>query len=162
MSNSPSLRRKDRLLNTMQAMKILETAETGFLSLAFQNQPYTIPVNYLLWEGHIYIHTAKEGKKITWLQQNPAVCFTVSNMLSVKKADTYCGYGAYFESVVVEGHGKVIQQHPNKREILTALVKKYDPEAQLPPIDIEGENSVWLLEVTIDSLCGKGRYPVQA
>jgi len=162
MSNAHPLRRKDRMLNTMQAMKILETAETGFLSLAWQNQPYTIPVNYVIWEGCIYIHTAKEGKKITWLQQNPAVCFTVSNMLSVKKADTYCGYGAFFESVVVEGHGRVIQQHPHKREILTALVKKYDPEAQLPPINAEGENSVWLIEVTIDSLCGKGRYPVQA
>lgn len=162
MRNTVALRRKDRELNSALAMRILENAEVGYLSLACENQPYTIPVNYVLWDGRIYIHTAKEGKKINWLQKNPQICFTVSTMIDVKKADTYCGYGAYFESVVVEGHGRVLQQHPNKREILTALVKKYDAHAQLPPIDEAGENSVWLIEVTLDSLCGKGRYPVQS
>ncbi len=159
MNKIHPLRRKDRALNAIQAMHILEVAETGCLAMAVENRPYVIPVNYVIWNGCIYVHTAKEGKKIEWLQQNPVVCFNVHRMIGVKKADTYCGYGTFFESVNVEGHAKLVMQHPNKREILTTLVRKYDAKAQLPPIDHTGENSVWLIEITIDSMCGKGRYP---
>ncbi len=154
-----TMRRSDRALTRDEAIGILEQGEFGNLAMALQNEPYTIPVNYLYADGKIYIHSAKAGKKLLWLQQNPLVCFSVSRMLQLKKADTFCGYGAFYESVIVMGHCSLLEQHPQKENRLMQLVLKHDPAIQLPPIDEKAADSVALLEITISSISGKASYP---
>ncbi|HZW49334.1 MAG TPA: pyridoxamine 5'-phosphate oxidase family protein [Bacillota bacterium] len=153
------MRRSDRALSQEEAIKILEQGEFGNLALAWANEPYTLPVNYLYFDGKIYIHSAKEGKKLLWLKRNPQVCFSVSHMLQLKKADIACGYGAYFESVIAMGNCTLMEQHPQKENLLMELVRKHDPAVKLPPIDETAADKVSLLEITITSISGKGSYP---
>ncbi|MCE5196269.1 MAG: pyridoxamine 5'-phosphate oxidase family protein [Negativicutes bacterium] len=154
-----AMRRSDRALSQDQAIGILEQGEFGNLAMAWQNEPYTIPVNYLFADGKIYIHSAKEGKKLLWLKQNPLVCFSVSRMLQLKKADTFCAYGAFFESVIVMGHCSLLEEHPQKEDRLMQLVLKHDPAVKLPAIDEKAADQVALLEITISSISGKASYP---
>jgi len=154
-----SMRRSDRALSREEAIRILEQGEFGNLALAWANEPYTIPVNYLYFDGKIYFHSAKEGKKLQWLKRNPQVCFSVSHMLQLKKGDIACGYGAFFESVIVMGNCTLMQQHPQKENLLMQLVKKHDPAVELPPIDAAAADKVSLLEITITSISGKASYP---
>lgn len=49
----------------------------GRLSLCFENEPYIVPISYIYREGRIYLHMAKRGKKIEFMQRNKKACFEV-------------------------------------------------------------------------------------
>ena len=62
--NAP-IRRTDRRLDDAAAMALLKRGEYGILSTSDKhNQPYGIPVNYVVMEGSIFFHCATEGQKL--------------------------------------------------------------------------------------------------
>jgi len=73
--------RKDRLMKTPQEMEaLLERRPDGYLSLTTESGPYVVPVNYLFFEGSIYIHSGPKGRKIDALQADSRVCFLVADI----------------------------------------------------------------------------------
>src|SRR4051794_11097981 len=56
----------------------LNQAKIGFLGLSTENVPYVIPLNFSFLNNAIYFHGAEEGRKITYIEQNPRACFTIS------------------------------------------------------------------------------------
>ena len=72
------LRREDRRLDDAAAMALLERGKYGILSTSDRNnQPYGIPVNYVLIEGCIDFHCATEGHKLENITTNNGVSFCV-------------------------------------------------------------------------------------
>src|SRR5690606_32390160 len=56
----------------------LSQAKTGFLGLSANDTPYVVPLNFTWFNGSVYFHGAAEGRKVDMMEQNPQVCFTVS------------------------------------------------------------------------------------
>ena len=80
--NNDNVRRQDRLLAEDEACELLRTGEYGVLSMVDDTEcgarAYGLPVNYV-WDGDktLYIHCAKEGRKLRCIAQNACVSFCV-------------------------------------------------------------------------------------
>ncbi|MCC8194850.1 MAG: Rrf2 family transcriptional regulator, partial [Deltaproteobacteria bacterium] len=59
------MRRKDRALPAAAAWELLEKGEYGFLvTVGADGLPYGVPLSYVLLEGGVYFHSARDGRKI--------------------------------------------------------------------------------------------------
>ena len=150
------IRRKDRLLDAPAARALLEEGEYGVLSTCGSDgQPYGVPVNYVLMDGDIVIHSATTGHKLENIAENPKVSFTVvgkTELLPEKFATCY-------ESVIVFGTAAIVDAPDLKRTALRALVAKYAAEhATAGDAYIEKLlEKTRVIRVSVDSITGKAR-----
>ena len=126
---SPPVRRKDRMLEDGKDMELLERGEYGMLALCGDPEtgiwPYAVPLSYVLMDGAVYFHCAKEGRKMDLLARNNRVCFTVvgdTQPVYIKDFSTY------YESVMVFGHAAPVEDEEEKYRALFQLAEKYLPD----------------------------------
>ena len=80
--NNNDVRRQDRLFSEDEARELLRNGEYGVLSMVDGNGDegvaYGVPVSYV-WDGDdaLYVHCAKEGRKLRCLSGNARVSFCV-------------------------------------------------------------------------------------
>jgi cytidylate kinase len=126
---SPPLRRKDRMLEDEKGMALLERGEYGMLALCGDGEagawPYAVPLSYILMDGVVYFHCAKEGRKTDMLARNNRVCFTV---VSDTQPVYSKGFSTYYESVMVFGHVSPVEDEEEKYRALFRLAEKYLPD----------------------------------
>ena len=118
------IRRKDREIETVDAINLLVKCEYGILStIGYDGQPYGVPLNYVYKDNCIYFHSARVGHKIENIENNPKVSFCAigdTNVLPSKFATEY-------ESVVVFGVASEVQGSERYNALLW-LLEKYSPE----------------------------------
>jgi len=119
------MRRKDRKVSEEKAREIIQKSEYGMLCTAsLDGEPYAVPVSHVLYENSIYFHCALEGRKLENIRQNPKVC-----MSFVGKADVEPeAYTVRYESAVVEGGAKMIEDEEEKLLALQLICKRYCPD----------------------------------
>jgi uncharacterized protein len=149
------MRRADRQLDQAEAREILELGAYGVLStVAADGAPYGVPLSYCLLEGAIYLHSAREGRKLDHLARDPRVSFCVVGATEVLPAD----FGTLYESCVVEGLAREAIGD-EKQAALEGLVAKYSAgfeEEGLRYIDaLRDETRVFRIDVV--ALTGKAR-----
>jgi hypothetical protein len=153
--NAP-IRRKDRQLDDAAAMALLKRGEYGILSTSDKhNQPYGIPVNYVVMEDSIFFHCATEGQKLENITANRGVSFCVVGKTELLPEK----FSTRYESVVVSGNAVVIDDDDLKKTALRALVEKYAPDyitAGQAYIDKLMDQTA-VVRVSIDHLAGKAR-----
>jgi len=118
------MRRKDKAMQDGAIIGLLENGEYGVLSTVDGNeQPYGVPLNYVLMNNCIYFHCALEGHKLDNLTANPKVSFCVVGRTKVLPAE----FSTEFESVIVFGRASLIEGE-ERYQALNALIEKYSPE----------------------------------
>ena len=74
-----AMRRFKQQLSQDECGSILTKVYRGFLSVNGEmGYPYTIPMNFVYDNGHIYFHSALQGHKIDAVKSSPNACFTVT------------------------------------------------------------------------------------
>ncbi len=128
------MRRSEFNIEDKEIIKeILDECESGTLSLISKGKPYGVAVNFVYYEDKIYIHGAKEGRKVESIRENPFASFLVINPFSLIPSyfsDTMaaCPATQFFASVICEGNIKTID-NPNKKAIvLNKLMEKLQSE----------------------------------
>jgi nitroimidazol reductase NimA-like FMN-containing flavoprotein (pyridoxamine 5'-phosphate oxidase superfamily) len=149
------MRRRDRELDEATAWSILEQGAYGVLStVSADGAPYGVPVSYCLLGGAVYLHSAREGRKLDHLAREPRVSFCVVGATAVLPAD----FGTLYESCVVEGAAREAIGD-EKQAALEGLVAKYAEgfeEEGLRYIDaLRDETRVFRIDVV--ALTGKAR-----
>ena len=72
------MRRKDReITDAKQIEEILKEGKVCYLALCKENEPYVVPMHYAWQSGYLYLHSAREGKKVEFAKQNPQVSFCI-------------------------------------------------------------------------------------
>jgi hypothetical protein len=118
------MRRKDKAMQDGAIIGLLQNGEYGVLSTVNGNeQPYGVPLNYVLMNNCIYFHCALEGHKLDNLAANPKVSFCVVGRTKVLPAE----FSTEFESVIVFGRASLIEGE-ERYQALNALIEKYSPE----------------------------------
>lgn len=153
----PPMRRKNRELEQEKAYAILKDAEYGILCISDEEeQPYGIPINFVLLENTIYFHCALKGNKINTLRHNSKTCFTV---VGATEPVFDGSFSTYYESVMAFGVAKELSDEMKKEEILTSLCMKYLPEYKYEILgEIQREmkaTSVW--GISIEHITGKNK-----
>ena len=83
--------------------------------------------------GAIGIHGAKAGRKFALLKHNPQVIFSATKPYAYIGSEFLGGRmipTQFFFSVMIVGQFRVVEDSASKREILSALVRKYEPQSE--------------------------------
>ena len=148
------MRRKDKQVSVEQALEWLKNGSSGVLSLADEcGKPYCVPVSYIYHADAIWIHCAREGKKMDCIAHNPNACFCVfsdhgpiSEMYSVR-----------YESVIVFGKAKIVRFVPMVEEVLYLISKKYttNDDADIMRVIKRDLSRVAVIRISVDEITGK-------
>jgi nitroimidazol reductase NimA-like FMN-containing flavoprotein (pyridoxamine 5'-phosphate oxidase superfamily) len=155
------MRRKDRQITEIEAIRaILDKAKVLHLAMIDGARPYVVPMNYgyALADGRLtlYLHGAKEGRKLDVLQQNDRVAFVLETDVNpVSGGDIPCKYGEAYASVMGEGTAVLLDDPVQKIEALQILMKtQTGREFAFTPAMAE---SVAVIRVNVDSFTAKAR-----
>ena len=123
------MRRKDREITDQAAIRaILDKAQVLHLAMIDADRPYVVPLHYgYTLENDrltLYLHSAREGRKLDVLGRNGRVAFVLeTDVVPVSGGDLHCKYGAAYASVMGEGRATVLTDPTEKAAALAILMK---------------------------------------
>ncbi len=150
------IRRKDRVLEPAQTRELLNNGEFGVLATCGgDDQPYGVPVNYVVLEGVIYIHCAVTGRKLEIIRENSRVSFTVVGVTQLLPDQ----FSTRYESVIVVGRAAMVADAGLRRRALQALVAKYAADHAAAGEDYIDSlfDKVGVIRLSLDHVTGKAR-----
>lgn len=118
------MHKASRQLSDAETLELLKKGDHGTLSVQGDDgYPYSTPVNYIMVNDKLYIHSAPYGYKIECLERDAKCCFSaiISAQIIPSKIT------AAFESVIMTGKAVFIQDQAEKRAALEAFVTQKHP-----------------------------------
>jgi hypothetical protein len=155
-----AMRRRDReLRNKETILAILERCEVGRIATVNRKGfPVIKPVNFIYWNGKIYLHSATKGEKISDIHRGSPVCFEVDEPIAyVATAEPACRSTYYYRSVIVKGSAAMVDKMDKKLEILERLMEKCQPEGGYQRMSEEILRRTAVIEISIREMTGKER-----
>lgn len=155
------MRRKDKMITNDDVMeRILNSSPICRLGFVDGEYAYIVPVNYAHYDGYLYIHSAKTGKKIKLIEQNPKVSFEIEDVSEIIPAEKPCGWTTKYRSVMGTGTIRIEHDLQQKKKGLDLIMAKYGA----PQPYIYNENNLdqmIILVLKIETLSGKqsGKFP---
>lgn len=153
------MRKADREITDFQEiLALVEGSDTLRLGMFGEDFPYIVPLSYgyEVEEGKLvfYVHCAKEGKKISLLEKNPAVCVEIDRLNGYVERET--SVTADYESVIGFGFARPVEGE----EMVHGL------ELLLKHCKIEGHSAeacaargiVKVLKIRLTEVTGKRRF----
>ena len=107
---------------------IIDKCDACFLAMVDPDGlPYVVPMNFGYEEGIIYLHSAKTGRKIDILKNNPETCmaFSTDHKLFSRHETVACSYGMDYRSVLAFGKVVFIEDYDEKVRALNIIMRKY-------------------------------------
>ena len=124
------------------------------------DKPYVVPLHYgyALTEGRLmlYLHSAREGRKLDVLTKNSAVAFVLETDVSpVSGGDVPCKYGASYASVMGEGRAVILRDPAEKMAALAILMRTQTGRDFSFTPDMAASAAV--IRIDVDSFTAKAR-----
>jgi nitroimidazol reductase NimA-like FMN-containing flavoprotein (pyridoxamine 5'-phosphate oxidase superfamily) len=148
------LRRSDReIKDPAEIEEILKRRKVCHIALCKENEPYVVPMNYAWRDGTLYLHSAREGKKVEFARQNPYISFCVVSEWEVVEGPVPCSWTTHYRSVMGSGRVEFVEDAAEKAAALEIFMEHYTkgpfefPKAALDRV------LVW--KIRADSLTGK-------
>ena len=170
------MRRKDREMDKEFSLNVIDGSEYGVLSFADEEgNPYALPLSIVRLEDMLYFHSAKSGEKADILKdgQRARVVFVgqveVPENFTNSQLDELIAnkeniglltskvFTTQFESAIVVGKIKVVNDDEEKIMALKAICEKYTPD-KMKYFDtalVGGLPITAIYGVTIDEVTGK-------
>jgi len=104
---------------------VLKNARFCHISMANNNEPYMVTVNFGFDNDYIYFHSAQKGKKVEMIDSNPSICFELNYGGEVFSNKQSCNWGTKFRSVIGYGKAELLLDEKNKEKALQAIMFKY-------------------------------------
>lgn len=152
------MRRKDREITEISKMlKVLDKCMVCRVAMQDNDGLYIVPLNFgYSFENNelvLYFHSAKEGRKISALMENNNVSFEMDCEHSLITAETACGYGYSFKSIIGNGKAEFIEEAEDKKKALSILMKHQT--GQDFTFDEKMASTVAVFKITAHSFTGK-------
>lgn len=154
------MRRSEKeVTDRVEIESILMNAEICRLGLCVDNKPYVVPMNFGYRDNCLYLHAAKEGKKLDMMRANPNVCFEVEGKSElVDGGEVACKWSMKFVSIIGHGQAKILEDREAKRAALDILMAQYSKGEGFTYQDKQLD-AVVVIEIKIDEMsCKKSGY----
>jgi nitroimidazol reductase NimA-like FMN-containing flavoprotein (pyridoxamine 5'-phosphate oxidase superfamily) len=149
------MRRKDKeILAREEIVEIIRKATVCRLGLSSEDVPYVVPLNYGYRDGCLFLHCAKEGRKMDMIRANPQVCFEIDTDVEVIQAEQPCDWGMKFASVIGSGTASVLEDPEEKKRGLDAIMEHYSSEPLQPYPESYLEHTA-VIRVEVEEMTGK-------
>jgi nitroimidazol reductase NimA-like FMN-containing flavoprotein (pyridoxamine 5'-phosphate oxidase superfamily) len=119
--------------------------------------PMVKPLNYVFVNGRIYFHTARKGEKIDHIRLDSRVCFETDLPIAYVRgaSDNPCAAEFLYRSVIVKGRAMLVEDEQERREALSALMRKYQPEGGYGDFLPEKLGITGIVRIDIEQMTGK-------
>jgi len=147
------MRRKDRQLTEEKAVEMMRDALWGTLSLSTgKGEPYGVPVNFVYVDKTIYIHCAKEGKKIDLIKENKRASFCIVASSEIRPE----AFTTAYSSAMAMGNIEIAPE-TEKGKALELIIEKYCPSLELEGADYIKRlyDRTEVIKLSIESISGK-------
>ncbi len=153
------MRRKDREIKDIdKIIEVMRKCNVCRLALFDEVFPYIVPLNYGFVYNDVqitmYLHCAKNGKKIDLINKNNNVCFEMDTNHNLITGPVACDYTMEYESVIGNGEISIINDNSNKIEALKILMGNFTANQTLE-FEEKIVNAVTVLKLTVNSISGK-------
>ena len=147
-----------------ESAKILADGRVAHVGFISGGQPIVVPMSYHFdpqAPDVLYLHGSVRSRALDELAGGQAVCVTVTLTDGLVYSRKAMNHSMNYRSVMVFGHGRLIEDEDRKFEIFDQMVQRYFPgrrvgqDYNLPPSEDLGITA--LVEVTIDEWSGKAR-----
>jgi len=142
------MRRKEKEVCNREVMeKLLSTAQIIRIGLCDGNEPYIVPMLFGYREGSIFIHSAKEGRKIDIIRKGGMVCFEVEEAGGITEKDAPCKWTLDYVSIVGWGEARVVEEREEMRKGLDTIMLHYGGK---PPFEYTDSSLAKMVVIRID------------
>lgn len=148
------MRRTAQQLPACEAEAILRTSTCGVLALlGDEDYPYAVPLNHYYTPGHLYFHGAVAGHKADAIRSHDKASFCVIAQDAVDAPTLSTRY----QSVIVFGKIRIVEDAQEKREAILALARHFAPEymEQAKAETDESWDHLCLFALDIEHITGK-------
>lgn len=140
------MRRKDREMSSEFGLGVIDRADYGVVSMIDENnEPYGIPLSIVREDNNLYFHSALNGKKVKTFEKNPVVSVAFAGQVKVPEifseeeldelikdksaAGTLTSkvFTTEYESAVVKGKIKLVEDEEEKLKAIKLICEKYTP-----------------------------------
>jgi len=136
-------------------MALLKRASVLHLAMVDgEGWPYVVPVCFGVSGDRIYVHGAREGKKIDAVDFNHRVCFSAALDAETRPAGAACDWTMAFRSVVGFGDAMVLTGPEEMRAALDAIMAHYGGDGLWEYPDAALEKTA-VIQIQILSMTGK-------
>ncbi|GAH17704.1 unnamed protein product, partial [marine sediment metagenome] len=95
------MRRKDKEIADEKAMvSIVEKAIVCRVAMCWQDEPYVVPMSFGYRDNCIYLHSAREGRKLDILRNNDKVCIEFDIGVELIQSHEACKSSMKYKSVL--------------------------------------------------------------
>jgi nitroimidazol reductase NimA-like FMN-containing flavoprotein (pyridoxamine 5'-phosphate oxidase superfamily) len=143
------MRRKEKEITEIVVIsEIILDCDVCRLGLAWDNQPYVVPVSFGYDGEAIYFHTASVGKKLDYIEANNAVCFEFERGVGLlPRGENPCDWTVSYQSVIGYGRIHELVGSNEKKEALCCIVEHYsDRRRAFSEASLRGMR-VWRIEI---------------
>jgi uncharacterized protein len=157
--SAPPMRRADRVMTHERSLEALERGFSGRLAtVGVDGYPYCVPLLYVWMDGQVCVHgTSARGHLRTNIEREPRVCFEVDEPSKVFDYGRFeCDSGLAYQSVVLFGKIRVVDDTPTKQRFCQALMAKYGrPDSDRPKNYFPRINLITVYALTVERMTGK-------
>lgn len=148
------MRRHDKEITDRGFMdSIIAKARVCRIALCDGTMPYLVPMCFGYDGRNIYLHCAKEGRKIDVLKRNPHVCFEFESDCEVKTSDKPCSFSMRYRSVIGFGRTCFVEDMEERHQAIQLILGQYSDETfVLGDNELKG---IIVIRVDIDEITGK-------
>ena len=153
MTMFQKMRRSNQQLSKEESVLLLQQCQSGILGvIGDDGYPYTVPINYVYHDGHIYFHCAKEGHKLEAIQKHEKVSFTVVEKEKIVPSQLT----TFFQSVILFGKAHIIEDTQLRLQTIRLLASKYSQDKENIEKEIKTEwNRLCCVDIEIEHISGK-------
>jgi len=148
------MRRKEQeITDPGELNEILDRAQVLRLGMIEGGEPYVVPVLFGRKGNSLFVHSAKEGRKLDAIAVNPRVCFEADVELELDRKETPCAWGMKYRSVIGWGSASVLADNAENAKALDVIMAHYGggpceyPSAQLDKLVV--------IKIEIEAITGK-------
>ena len=125
------VRRRERAVEDDAWLRsFLHEAPYGVVATECDGQPFMNPLVFTYDEAAhaIYFHTGRKGRIFANVVANPRVCFNACRMLGLISKPQASGFDVAYDSVIVFGRIRIVEDEAEATAALRALLEKYFPD----------------------------------
>ncbi len=137
-------------LTDNESVSLLERESVGMLATVNEDEsPYVIPMHFVMLDDKIYMRTGTKGHKISNINRDSRCSFAVLSILESDPDKKAC-----FESSVIKGNARIMEDGEEKVEVLNRISRKYGKNEY---ISKDKATFTGVIEITPEKITGKQR-----
>lgn len=150
------MRKKEKeIINITEIETIIQKAEVCRLGLAVDSTPYIVPVFFGYENNCLYIHCAREGRKLDMIRKNNIVCFEMEVDAEITNRDKLaCQWSSTYRSVIGYGSAFILENFEEKKQALNVIMRHYSNKNSFE-YKKKAVEEVAIIKIVVDHMSGK-------